>query len=258
MQSAQAELLSVSIVSHSQGALVAELLSDLATHCYGTPMEVLLTLNLPETLPCDLSRFPFPVVVINNPRPLGFGANHNQAFERSTGEFFCALNPDVRLAHDPFPAMRSALAEPGVGLVAPRVLNPEGLPEDSARPFPSPMMILLKAFRLGQGRPYIVGTKTIYPEWVAGMCMLLRAAQFKQLGGFDTRYFLYYEDVDLCARLRLLGLQVALTPAAQVIHAAQRASHRKLRYLACHVRSFLRFSCSPVYWKVRLKAQSRP
>lgn len=258
MQSAKAELLSVSIVSHSQGALVAELLGDLATHCSGTPMEVLLTLNLPETLPCDLSRFPFPVVVISNAMPLGFGANHNQAFERSTGGFFCVLNPDIRLAHDPFPAMRSALAEPGVGLAAPRVLNPEGLPEDSARPFPSPMMILLKALGLGRGRPYVVGTHTLYPDWVAGMCMLLRAVQFKQLGGFDTRYFLYYEDVDLCARLRLSGLQVALTPAARVTHAAQRASHRKLRYLAWHVRSFLRFSCSPVYWKVRLKAQARP
>lgn len=257
MRSVRAELLSVSIVSHSQGELVAELLRDLAKQCYGTPMEVLLTLNLPETLPFDLSRFPFPVVVIKNARPLGFGANHNQAFERSTGEFFCVLNPDIRLAHDPFPALRNALAERGVGLSAPRVLNPEGLPEDSARPFPSPMMILLKAFRLGQGRPYVVGTQTLYPDWVAGMCMLLRAAQFKQLGGFDTRYFLYYEDVDLCARLRLSGMQVVLTPAAQVTHAAQRASHRKLRYLVWHVRSFLRFSCSPVYWKVHPKAQSR-
>ncbi len=258
MQSAQTELLSVSIVSHSQGALVAELLGDLATYCSGTPMEVLLTLNLPETLPCDLSRFPFPVVLINNAKPLGFGANHNQAFERSTGESFCVLNPDIRLAHDPFPAMRTALAEPGVGLVAPRVLNPEGLPEDSARPFPSPMIILLKALHLGEGRPCVVGTHTLYPDWVAGMCMLLRSVQFRKLGGFDTRYFLYYEDVDLCARLRLSGLQVALTPAARVTHAAQRASHRKLRYLLWHVSSFLRFSFSPVYWKVRLKAQSRP
>ncbi len=251
MQSAQAELLSVSIVSHGQGALVAALLGDLAAHCRGTPMEVLVTLNLPETLPCDLSGLPFPVVVIDNSRPLGFGANHNQAFARSSGEFFCVLNPDIRLSHDPFPAMRAALAEPGVGLSAPRVLNPEGLPEDSATPFPSPMMILLKALRLGQGRPYVVGTHTLYPDWVAGMCMLLRAAQFRLLGGFDTRYFLYYEDVDLCARLRLSGLEVALTPAAQVAHAAQRSSHRHLGYLVLHLRSLIQFFSSSVYWRVR-------
>ncbi|MCX7217266.1 MAG: glycosyltransferase family 2 protein [Burkholderiales bacterium] len=252
MPNVQPELISVSIVSHGQGGLVAALLGDLAIHCTGTPIEVLLTLNLPEDLPCDLSQFPFPVLRIDNLHPLGFGANHNQAFARSSGDFFSVLNPDIRLSHDPFPALRAALNDPLVGLSAPLVLNPSGLPEDSARPFPSPLMILLKALRLGRGRPYAVGEQTLHPDWVAGMCILLPAARFRQFGGFDTRYFLYYEDVDLCARLRLAGLQVALTPAARVTHAAQRASHRKLRYLVLHLRSISRFFCSPVYWRVRL------
>lgn len=255
MPSALPERISVSIISHGQGALLALLLEDLATHCAGTPLEVLLTLNLPEPLPCDLAQLPFPVLRIDNPQPLGFGANHNQAFARSSGDFFCVLNPDIRLPHNPFPALVAALADPAVGLSAPHVLSPAGTPEDSARVFPSPLLILLKALRLGRGRPYKVGTQVLYPDWVAGMCMLLPAARYRQLGGFDTRYFLYYEDVDLCARLRLAGLQVALTPSARVIHAAQRASHRNPRYLAWHLRSILRFYCSPVYWRVRLRRE---
>jgi len=252
MPNAGLERISVSIVSHGQGALAAALLGDLAKHCRDTPMEVLLTLNLPELLPFDLAQFPFPVLQIVNPKPLGFGANHNQAFQRSSGDFFCVLNPDIRLSHNPFNALRAALADPSVGLSAPSVLSPAGTPEDSARAFPSPLDILLKALRLGRGRPLVVGAHTLYPDWVAGMCMLLPAALYRQLGGFDTRYFLYYEDVDLCARLRLAGLRVALTPAARITHAAQRASHRKLSYLVRHLQSCARFFCSSPYWKVRL------
>lgn len=252
MPNAGLERISVSIVSHGQGALAAALLDDLAKYCRDTPMEVLLTLNLPEPLPFDPAQYPFPVLRIDNPQPMGFGANHNQAFERSSGVFFCVLNPDIRLSHNLFPALLAAMVDPSVGLSAPSVLSPAGTPEDSARAFPSPLDILLKALRLGYGRPLVVGAHTLYPDWVAGMCMLLPAALYRQLGGFDTRYFLYYEDVDLCARLRLAGMRVALTPAARVTHAAQRASHRKLSYLARHLRSCVRFFCSSAYWKVRL------
>lgn len=236
--------------------MVSALLNDLATHCSHTPIEVLLTLNLPERLPCNLSQFPFPILRIDNPYPMGFGANHNQAFARSNGEFFCVLNPDIRLSHNPFPALCAALNNPVVGLSAPRVLSPSGLIEDSARAFPTPLVIMLKALNLGRIPPYEIDSETLSPDWVAGMCMLLPSARYRQLGGFDTHYFLYYEDVDLCARLRLAGLQVALTPAARITHAAQRSSHRKLRYLILHLRSMLRFFCSPVYWKIRRHRES--
>lgn len=256
MPNVRSERISVSIVSHGQGALAAALLDDLAMYCADTPMEVLLTLNLAEQLPFDLNRFPFPVLKIENLRPLGFGANHNQAFVRSSGNFFCVLNPDIRLSHNPFPALLAVFDDSAVALSAPCVLSPAGLPEDSARDFPSPMVILLKALRLGRGRPQTIGVNSMSPDWVAGMCMLMPSARYRQMGGFDTRYFLYYEDVDFCARLRLADLQVTVTPAARVIHAAQRASHRNLRYLLWHLRSITRFFCSPVYWKVRLRGRA--
>lgn len=142
------------------------------------------------------------------------------------------------------------LQDGSIGVVAPRVVNPAGLQEDSARHFPSPLSIGLKALRLGNGRPYLLGTEVLEPDWTAGMFMLLRTTVFAEVGGFDTRYFLYYEDVDLCARLRLSGYRVVVTPEATVVHAAQRSSHRRVRYLVWHLRSMLRFFCSPVYWRM--------
>ena len=73
------------------------------------------------------------------------------------------------------------------------------------------------------------------------MFMMFRADTFRMIGGFDEGYFLYYEDVDLCWRLRRQGYDVALLPMVRVIHAAQRASHRDLRHLGWHVSSMLRF-----------------
>ena len=218
--------LTVSIVSHLQAELVGALLADLATYCHPETFEVLLTLNLPEPLPFDVKQFAFPMVLIQNPQPLGFGANHNQAFARARGSFFCVINPDIRLHHDPFAALLAGLQDATVGVAAPRVVNAEGQQEDSARRFPTPGAIVLKALGLGRGHPYKVSDQPIYPDWAGGMFLLFRAAVFAQLGGFDTRYFLYYEDVDLCARLRLAGLRVLVTPQVSVVHAARRDSHR--------------------------------
>lgn len=243
---------SISIVSHQQAPLVGSLLGDLARHCDPTQLEVLLTLNLPELLDFDLAQFPFPVVLIHNPQPLGFAANHNQAFARASGQYFCVLNPDIRFSHDPFMPLLTALRrEPAVGVVAPRVLDGNGQTEDSARRFPSPLTILQKALGLGGRGIYAMDDQPIYPDWAGGMFLLFPRVVFASLHGFDTRYFLYYEDVDLCARLRLAGYRVLVTPAATVVHAARRDSHRKWRYLRWHVSSMLRFFASPVYWKVR-------
>ncbi|MBU3647330.1 MAG: glycosyltransferase [Limnohabitans sp.] len=88
------------------------------------------------------------------------------------------------------------------------------------------------------------------PDWVAGLFMLFRSETFARLKGFDARYFLYYEDVDLCARLSLSGLRVALSPEVTVVHLAQRSSHHNFKYFRWHVVSMLKFFLSGSYWRL--------
>jgi len=88
---------------------------------------------------------------------------------------------------------------------------------------------------------------------VAGMFMLIPTKIFQRIGGFDERYFLYYEDVDLCARLRVSGHVVRFCPNARVVHEARRQSHRSLRYLRWHITSMLRFFFSSAYLSVMWK-----
>jgi hypothetical protein len=236
-------LVSVSIVSHGHGALVAALLADLAAHC-GSAIRVIITLNIPETLATGASKFPFPVQLITNSAPKGFGENHNAAFRQCDGAYFCVLNPDIRIHEDPFPALIKELGHPRVGVVAPKIVDPAGNIEDSARHFPTPGFLARKLFGFGARLDHTIGQTVISPDWVAGMFMLFRSSVFHALHGFDERYFLYYEDVDLCRRLRKRGYDIRLVPSVRAVHNARRESHHSLRHLRWHLASIVRFLLS--------------
>jgi GT2 family glycosyltransferase len=239
-------LISISVISHRQGAFVRELLRDLDDVC-SCSIEALVTVNVEEPELVEPSAYRFPVRIIENPEQRGFGANHNAAFGVARGEYFCVINPDVRLsAADPLPALLAALDIERAGVAGPRVVTPDGNTEDSARRFPTFGRLLVKLWSRGLLRrtpkpDYVIGEQPLYPDWIGGMCMMFRSSTFAAIDGFDERYFLYYEDVDLCWRLRRSGLQVVLQPAAVVIHSARRSSWRSWRYMRWHLRSMVRF-----------------
>ena len=237
----QQSAVSVSIVSHGQGSLVAHLLHDIRSHCVATPLHVLLTLNIEEHLPFDIADFPFEIRIIRNQGRRGFAANHNAAFALACGEYFCVLNPDVRFDINPFPALTAGLSDASVGVAGPLVLAPDGQIEDSARHFPTPFSIARKLFGSPHDPDYSIAQIPVHPDWIAGMFMLWRTDVFRQLTGFDEGFFLYYEDVDICVRLYRSGLRVVLIPSVRVTHYAQRASRRNVRYLRWHLTSMFRY-----------------
>ena len=248
-----APVVSISVVSHGQISLIINLLRDIQSSCSGTSLELILSLNIDEALPFSVENFPLPVKVIRNAHPMGFAANHNQAFTHATGRFYCVLNPDIGFASDPFPPLLERLKDASVGVAAPVVLGESGEIEDSARHFPTPFKIVCKALGKCKGSDYVIGDQTIYPDWAGGMFLLFPRDVFEKLHGFDQRYFLYYEDVDICARLRLQGYEVAVCPQSRVIHHAQRTSHRSFKYFRWHLTSMMRFFMTLVFWRVQCR-----
>ncbi len=232
--------LCLSLVSHRQAHLANLLLSDLR-HCRA-PERLVLTCNTHEDQP--LSPLPEGGLRIDNRMPLGFAANHNQAFTHCQETLFCVANADIRLPSDPFPGLMARMADPRVGLVAPLVLSPAGTVEDNARYFPTLGSLLRKAAGGSDGRypaQPSPGAQPMEVDWVAGMFLLFRAEAFRDVGGFDDKFFLYYEDVDICARLWKAGWKVLLSPDITVVHDAQRASRRDPRYMAWHASSMTRY-----------------
>ena len=236
----QPSVLTISIVSHGHGALVEDLLRDLSEHV-GVPCKVLLTQNVPEPDPAVSDTLRPALHIIRNSFPQGFGANHNAAFRLAGPGYFCVLNLDVRLQSDPFPALLAELAEARVGVAAPAIFDAGGRREANARRFPTPLGILRKALVGAPAADYEFGAQGLAVDWVSGVFMLFSSQTYAKVDGFDKRYFLYYEDVDLCARLQRAGYAVRLVPSARATHAARYDSHRRLRYLRWHLVSMLRF-----------------
>lgn len=240
-------LISISVVSHGQMSLVEALLTDIEQHCAGADFEVILTLNIPERCNLDKKAWGFPLRWVDNVSPKGFGANHNAAFGLARGRYFCVVNPDIRFDACPLNGLLVCFDDPLTGIAAPVVFGPGGEMEDSARRFPTPGILLKKLLGFEIGRDYPLDTGLQQVQWCAGMFMMFERQVFADLSGFDERYFLYYEDVDICARLFLSGRRVMVNTRIGVVHHAQRSSHRRLRYTLWHLRSIARHFLSPVY-----------
>ncbi len=227
----------ISVVSHNQSELALAFLRDL--HELSPSTTVVFTNNTTEPMP----HWPegWSVVCVQNASMKGFAANHNQALKNAQTEFVCVANPDIRLTSNPFPALLSVMDDPTVGLVVPQVLNPIGQVDDSVRRFPAPWHLMLKLFGKYDGRMTLSPNHPQSVPWAAGMFMLFRKEAFDAVGGFDEGFHLYYEDVDICARLWQSGWRVVHQPSAKVVHHAQRASRRNWQYFRWHIASILRF-----------------
>lgn len=249
-------MICLSIVSHGQRDLAARLLGCIAADRSPRVTRIVYTRNLPEPdLPADLSAIPG-LEVIDNPRPRGFGANHNQAFGRCAEPYFCVLNPDLEWRGDPFAGLVSCLEgtdadpdparrgdAPPMGLVAPLVKSPSGRIEATARTLYTPTEVISQKLD-----PRNVGASA---HWLAGMFLLFRADAYRTIGGFDERYFLYIEDVDISTRLRLAGWSLRQCARVEVVHDARNHSHHSLRYAGWHAQGMLRYWMSPGFWRYR-------
>lgn len=230
-------MLTVSVVSHGHGAMVAHLCGQLLALPELAQLIVTLNIEEPLELPQDAR-----IEVLRNEHPKGFGANHNAAFAHCKTDMYCVVNPDIELPENPFPALLAALEDPSIALAAPVVLGASGGVEDSWRRFPSPFDLLLKALGRHDGTySDVPSTGRFDPDWVAGMFLLFKAQDYAALGGFDERFFLYYEDVDICARLRTAKRGIAGCTEARIVHKAQRASWQNWRYRRYHLTSITRY-----------------
>ena len=242
----QIELL-ISIVSHKHGDQVKILLDCIEMHCDLSKIAVALTVNIKEKFLFEIDNYTFPIYVINNAKPKGYGVNHNKAFSLKQSKFYCVLNPDVYFTADPFPALIDNIIEENAGVIGPIIYNSNSKLEDTARMLPTPLKIIARQFK----RENDYKLKKTYQEvdWIAGMFMLYKSEVFKELNGFDERYYLYGEDVDICARVWLSGSKVIWDNTAQGIHDAQRSSHNNFKYFMLHLISLTRLFLSPAYYK---------
>lgn len=244
---------SISVVSHGHADFIESLLEDIL-RLQREDLEVIITWNLTSESTSFAEKFPgLQIREIRNRLPAGFGQNHNKAFASSVGKNFVVLNPDISLERDPFEPILRTLQQCDHCICAPTIIGPDSKIEDSARHFPSPLSLTAKLAAKILRRDMHVEKipdlgSLLAPDWIAGMFMAMPRQVFQGLGGFNEKYHLYYEDVDLCARARLSGIDIYVIKEAVAIHHAQRSSHREFRFLKWHLQSALRFFLSRAYF----------
>lgn len=203
------------------------------------------------------------VVVVATGANLGFGTAANRGVAHTTGEYLLILNPDTLVEPGTAKALVAALeANRDVAIVGPRVETVDGETYPSARCFPDLAVAAGHAFlgfvaprnRFTRRYRMLDADRTAPGEvdWVSGTCMMVLRKAFLAVGGFDERYFMYVEDVDLCWRVRQAGWRVAYEPQGRVVHTIGASSElAPYRMIMAHHRSLMRFAATTMRGRSR-------
>ena len=211
---------SVSIVNTNNRDLLLACLHSLQ-QSVARDVEVVVLDNASEDGSAEAVRDRFPDVrVIAQAHRAGFGANHNTVIRATTGRYVYVLNDDTTSDDWGFAGLTAYLdANPRVAALGPRIVYPDGRHQDSAWRFPTPFVAALGLLSVGKlGVKQSWGAEARRVDWVMGAALLLRRAALDEVGLFDEGFFLYSEEVDLCARLRGAGWDVHYLPEVTVVH----------------------------------------
>ncbi|MYB75502.1 MAG: glycosyltransferase [Chloroflexi bacterium] len=234
---------SVVIVSYNVADLLAaaigSVLEDLERA--GIDGEVIVVDNASADGSAAAVRERFPSVrLITNAANVGFGRAANQGMLAAKGEIVVVLNPDASVHPGFFAAIKDYLAqEPHIGLLGPHIVHADGTTQPSCRRSYTLATVFLESTPLqwwfGETpdlrRFYcrdLDPTEAARVDWVEGACLIARREVLKAVGGFDPRFFIYFEETDWCRRIRDAGWDVAYFPGAQALHHRSRSADQDL------------------------------
>jgi len=236
--------LSIIIVNYrSKDKLVNCLQSLGASDLSGIEHEIIVVENNSGDELADLVSSYDWIKFINSPVNLGMGGGNNLGIANSSGKYILIANPDLVFSLNAIKVLYQYLsAHSEVAIVGPKLLNPDQSLQYSCAHFPSIFLPILRRTVIGRMFPFIIEKYLMQKEdhteiksvdWVLGACLLLRRDElFKDNQLFDERFFMYFEDVDLCRRAQLEGKKVIYNPEAVVIHDHMRDSARLPWYRA--------------------------
>jgi N-acetylglucosaminyl-diphospho-decaprenol L-rhamnosyltransferase len=251
-------VVSVVIVNYHSYAELVACLTALKPEARALPLDVVVVDQESDSARVAKIRERFPTAtLISNRRNDGFAAGVNRGASKTSGTYLLVLNPDTVVAPGLIDTLANWLdAHPNVAVVGPRILNADGSVQPSARRFPDLTTGLggrqswltrispdnwLSRRNLDWSR----ASEPVDVDWVSGACMMIRRAAFDAVGGMDDRFFLYWEDADLCRRLLTAGYRTVYLPSVTAVHEGSRASrHAPARSLVAFHRSAFRY-----YWK---------
>lgn len=222
---------SVVIVVWNAKKYVIECLESLREHCRNSCHEVIVVDNASSDGTPELVAEMFPeFVLIRNSENLGFAKANNIGLARSSGDYLCLVNSDVKFTSDCIgPMLRHMTEHPGIGILGPKMLSPDGMVWRSTMRYPTVWNQFCRALGLDvafKGSRLFGGLlmfdfdhlTTAPVEVLNGWFVLVRRTALDRVGPLDPRFFMYGEDVDWCYRFRQAGEDVVFFAGAEAIH----------------------------------------
>ncbi len=250
-------ILSIIIVNHNSCELLENCIHSILSTLEAPACEMFAVDNHSDDGSVEMLRNTFPgVEIISNEANIGYAKAINQAFRVSCGKFVLVLNADTIVMPGAIQALLAFMEmDPHCGVAGPKLLYPNGKLQYSCRTFQSLKTILFRRTILGKifPRSRVLRDHLMMDwdhsqerevDWLQGSVLMLRRDAVEHAGPMDERYFLYFEDVDLCYRTKNAGWRVCYVPEATFVHYYRRSSYGNSifnRDLFVHLISMLRY-----------------
>lgn len=248
--------ISVIIVNYKVKEYIANLLNSIKKAKGNLNLEIFVVDNASGdgSIPYLRDRFPT-VSYIENQENVGFGKANNQAIKMAKGEFTLIINPDTLVGEDTLQILVNHMhLNPGCGAAGCKILNPDGsFAPESRRSVPTIWSAACKVFGLNALFPKSKLFARYYLSWLdentaskvpvlSGSFMFWRTSVLKDLEGFDERFFMYAEDIDLCYRIEQTGTYIEYLPETSIIHYKGESTKRgDLKYIRLFNKALYQF-----------------
>jgi hypothetical protein len=237
----------VIIVSWNTRELLRQCLNAIAAADEERGYDIIVVDNASEDGSAHMVRSDFPsVTLLENAKNVGFGTANNIGAAQTSCEYILLLNSDTIASRHSIIDLKQCFSEqPNVGAIGARLVLPNGKSQEFAYGMdPSISYLLRRAFvrKLFKRALHDWETRNcLHVDWVAATCILLRRSVFAAIGGFDTDYFMYFEDNDLCRRIRKTGGAVMYDPRVSITHLGGQSTKQSKRAQQAYYESLKTF-----------------
>ena len=243
-------MVTASIVTYNNMSTIDKTLQTLFEYTKDIDFKLYVVDNLSTDGTPEFISSNYPQVdVITLKENIGFGAGHNVAFDKIDSKYHFVINPDIVLIEDSIRKMVDYLDKnPDIGLLSPRICFPDGKDQILGKKVPHLKYIFASRFRGDEPGPLLKEyamldcdmSEPVEIENATGCFMGFRTDVLKKVGGFDKRYFMYFEDADITREVSQVS-KVMYFPGTIVTHVWNRDSKKNIKLLLIHIHSMLKY-----------------
>ena len=247
--------ISACIVTHNNAHKVGETIESLLEHTKGVELKIFIVDNIStdNTLEIIRSRFP-KLTIIETGTNYGYGHGNNAVLPFLDSKYHVVINPDITIKNDTITQMADYLdTHDDIGMLSPKVLFADGREQILGKRNPKIRYLFASRLRLRMFQDLLIHyamldedlSKPIDIEFASGCFMFIRTELFTELKGFDDRFFMYFEDVDITRRVNLRK-RTLFFPNSCVFHEWERSGAKKPKMFWIQIKSMIKYF---IKWK---------